>query len=112
MKKYYCMAIELQYADAMINLKVAVSNMVELYVLLSECESHNDMITAELISLRTSKSVNNYINTINFAEKYDIRVECPICYENDCLGLIVGECMHLVCRDCYMKISKCPYCET
>ena len=53
MKKYYLMAIELGDADAMKNLKLAVSEM-ELYVLLSRCESRNDIITEELFFLKST----------------------------------------------------------
>ena len=82
---------------------------LELFGLLYKTKLSKE-IEDEFNLLRSGKDISNYINKLRVAEELQMIRECPICYETK-LSLYVGECMHLVCQYCYLKVTKCPYCK-
>jgi len=102
------MAIGQGLKQAFSLLKSRVSKL-ELFALLFKLKL-KQIFQAEINALRSRTEVANYINKLRVAEEYNVVKECPICYETK-LSLYVGECMHLVCQDCYLKVTKCPYCN-
>ena len=82
---------------------------LELFGLLYKTKLSKE-IEDEFNLLRSRKDISNYINKLRVAEELQMIRECPICYETK-LSLYVGECMHLVCQNCYLKVTKCPYCK-
>ena len=108
-KKYYLKAIKLDNTSKMTNLHI-ICRPIELYNMLIGLENKNDIINSKIKELLNVKEVNTYINKINFSAEYNIVRDCAICLEENKLN-ICFDCMHFVCKDCYVKMDKCPYCK-
>ena len=109
---YYCLeSIKLSNADSLL-LFIKYTTKLQQYHILNNIDEKNSMINAAFDTIRNDPDVNNYINKINFSKKYNIKEECAICFEND-LNIPVGDCMHLVCKNCYIQLSKkkCNNCD-
>jgi hypothetical protein len=49
-------------------------------------------------------------NKFKYVSEEGKETDCGICYENK--ELIVFDCLgHYMCVDCYLKVSKCPFCS-
>lgn len=84
-----------------------------------ECYARMSLRNCELVkALRQEQEVDdekyNHLKK-EFLEMYDVLkkfTECPVCYEiltKDTAKL--GNCGHIVCRDCYEKLDNCPICR-
>uniref|UniRef100_A0A6C0H6I5 RING-type domain-containing protein n=1 Tax=viral metagenome TaxID=1070528 RepID=A0A6C0H6I5_9ZZZZ len=109
-KKYWLMAIEKGCANAINNIK-RIMNEIELYFCLKEMENKNELIENEIKRLKKTKKVNEYENKlIYFGELNNIK-NCEICLDNDKLHLLMECGRHDICKDCFIKVEKCPYCR-
>jgi hypothetical protein len=71
----------------------------------------NELIDEKIKELKNNRQVNNYLNKCNFSEKYKIINNCFICLEDNKLNIIIDNCCHTVCKECYCKLKKCPLCK-
>jgi hypothetical protein len=110
MKKYFLMAIELNHNKAMINLEKYLNNPLQLYCELIKLNK-NELIDKKIKKLINDKQVNNYLNKCKHSEEYKIIKDCFICLEENKLNIIIDNCCHTVCTECYCKLNKCPLCK-
>jgi tetratricopeptide (TPR) repeat protein len=110
MKKYYLMAIELNNSKAMNNLENCLNNPLQLYCELIKLNK-NELIDKKIKELINNRQVNNYLNKCKHSEKYKIINDCFICLEENKLNIIISDCCHTVCKECYYKLKKCPLCK-
>uniref|UniRef100_A0A6C0H5E6 RING-type domain-containing protein n=1 Tax=viral metagenome TaxID=1070528 RepID=A0A6C0H5E6_9ZZZZ len=109
-KMYYLMAIEKGCVNAMNNIK-RIMNELKLYYCLKKMENKNELIENEIKELKKVKKVNEYEDMlIYFGELNNIK-DCEICFKNDKLHLLMGCGRHEICKDCFIKVEKCPYCS-
>lgn len=109
--KYCLIGIENEGYGIFLNwLKITLKeNPTRLYYELNKLPK-DEYINEEINKLRNIKKVNDYINKLNHSKKYNIYDNCCVCYENE-LGIIIDNCCHTVCQECYHKIEKCPFCK-
>jgi hypothetical protein len=83
---------------------------------------HTNYQTYDICKLAVSKNPNAiiYIKSIFFKTVLDINFyiqhptsldDCLICYSNEKYFLQSMDCKHPFCRNCYVKLNKCPMCR-
>lgn len=94
----------------------ALSNKTdELREYCADMNERNYQLVKELRNEQeTSDDKHNYLKK-EFLEMYDVLkkfTECPVCYETIKKDTAkVGNCGHIVCKDCYEKLNECPICR-
>uniref|UniRef100_A0A6C0H5C3 RING-type domain-containing protein n=1 Tax=viral metagenome TaxID=1070528 RepID=A0A6C0H5C3_9ZZZZ len=110
-KKYYLMAIEKGNELAINNLGLLCGkNYLKMYVCLKEIKNRNELIENEITNIRKKRRIIEYENKLMYFRKLNNIKYCEICFENDKLHLLM-ECGHDICKDCFVKVEKCPYCR-
>uniref|UniRef100_A0A6C0H6C5 RING-type domain-containing protein n=1 Tax=viral metagenome TaxID=1070528 RepID=A0A6C0H6C5_9ZZZZ len=109
-KKYWLMAIEKGNESAMNNIK-QIMNKIELYLCLKEIENKTELVENEIKKLKKVKKVNEYENKLIYFDGLNNIKNCEICFENDKLHLLMECGRHDICKDCFIKVEKCPYCR-
>jgi TPR repeat protein len=131
MKKYYEQAIELGNSNAMYNLGLYYEKIEIYYELMKKYyikallngfiqynNIPNEIISDAIINHNyiykgydyKLKNINNNIFQFNNLDVIEIN-ECTICYNENCELKYICPNKHLLCKTCYIKLNKCPYCR-
>uniref|UniRef100_A0A6C0H5S4 RING-type domain-containing protein n=1 Tax=viral metagenome TaxID=1070528 RepID=A0A6C0H5S4_9ZZZZ len=109
-KKYWLMAIEKGNDVAIKNIKI-IMNEIELYLCLKEMENKNELIENEIKKLKKVKKVIEYENKLIYFGGLNNIKNCEICLDNNKLHLLMECGRHDICKDCFIKVKKCPHCR-
>ncbi len=84
---------------------------LNFYIQLINIESKTKELLTIISRFESVKEINVYKNKLAYSIKNNIKDDCAICLEKDKLVLLF-DCMHTVCADCYPTYSNCTICKT